>query len=120
MNLLLLAVLGAGGVLVRYGLTRVWPSEAIPWAVLSVNVAGSFFAGLIYALKIIPGGDSSTWATLVLIGFLGGLTTFSSYSLDTMRLIAESSWGLALLNVALNNFLSLGACFLGLRAAALI
>jgi fluoride exporter len=118
--IVMIALFGAAGVLTRYGLTIVLPAGFIPWAVLASNVVGGFFAGYIFALKILPNESASnTIYHAILIGLLGGLTTFSSLSLDTVRLMSEARFSFAMLNIFLNNLLSLGACFLGLRIASI-
>ncbi len=120
MHILIIALLGAAGVLVRYGLTQVVSDGLLPWAVLIVNVIGSFLAGLIFAMKILPNETGSNIIyQAILIGFLGGLTTFSSFSLDTVRIISDARWGFAILNICLNNLLSISACFLGFRIASI-
>ena len=115
MKLLIIGALGALGVLLRYGLSQYMPPSSFSWPVLAVNVVGSFIAGVIFTMHIAPSEGPHPWASLVLIGVLGGLTTFSSYALDTVRLLESSAWSLALLNIGLNNFLSIGACYLGVK-----
>jgi len=131
---LYLAVFGACGVLTRFLLVQAFQSANLPWAVLIANITGSFIAGFIYSQKFLPVINTSpftdqlasgelvsgmTWATLFLLGFLGGLTTYSSFSLDTIRFFQNSEWSLGLFNILLNNTFSLLACFLGLKIATL-
>lgn len=83
----------------------------IPWGVLVVNVVGSFIAGLALGLPLDP-----TAKLIVLTGFCGGLTTFSTLSVDTLQLILDGKRRAAAVSVALNVSLGLAATFLGLAA----
>ena len=98
MRLLLIIMLGGAlGTAARYGVS-VWMAErvgeAFPWGTLLVNVLGSFIIGLFGGLTssdgiwIVP-----TWArAFVMIGMLGGFTTFSSFSLQTIQLIQDGQY----------------------------
>lgn len=105
---------GALGSLARWGValwfaTQPW-SEKFPWATLLVNVLGSFAIGFLAELMI-EGGPFFTGAgvrALLLVGILGGFTTFSAFSLQTFALIRDGSPLLALWNI----FLSVGLCLL--------
>lgn len=99
---LVVAVLVCGGVaaLLRY-LVAVWfsPDERFPWAVLVVNVIGSSLGGVVLAL----GADLSQEVQLVLLtGVAGGLTTFSTFSLETVQLVLDGRARTAALNVGVN------------------
>lgn len=118
---LAVAVGGAAGSLARWQLSvwmrGTWP--AFPWGTLTVNVLGSFAIGALWAYgmsKPLP-----DWLRLGLMsGLLGGFTTYSAFSLDTLELW-RSGAAAALANVAANVVLSLAACALGawlLRPAA--
>ena len=100
---------GAFGAVARYlvGLT-----VAFPLGTLTVNVAGSLAIGVVWALFTARGLQA--WLPLVMTGFLGGFTTFSAFSLDTMRLLEAGRLGAAFTYVAASMLLSLGACALGL------
>lgn len=108
---------GALGSLTRWQLglwaRTVWP--AFPWGTLLVNVSGSFLIGFIAAWCVErPAAD---WVRIGLMtGVLGGFTTFSAFSLDSLELW-RSSPALALLNISGNLLLGLGACALGLWMA---
>jgi CrcB protein len=92
---------GALGALARYGIThavaRREPSVRLPWAVLIANVAGSLVAGLLITLP--PEAD----LRLVLVGgFAGGLTTFSTWSVETVQLALDGRGRQAVLNILAN------------------
>lgn len=82
---------GIGGV-VRYVVSTVMQSGAarwmLPWSTLAVNVAGCFIFGLVYGFAI-SSGISKEWKLGLTTGFCGGLTTFSTFSYETLTLVAE-------------------------------
>ncbi len=103
------AIGGALGAVMRY---LVGLAVAFPLGTLTVNVLGSLAIGIVWAHFTARGLHG--WLPLVLTGFLGGFTTFSAFSLDTMRLIDDGRLGAAFMYVAASVLLSLGACALGL------
>jgi len=113
---LAVALGGAVGTLGRYGIAvwaRVlWPG--IPVATLLVNVSGGLVMGVLASYAAARPEWSSAWRLGLMTGVLGGFTTFSAFSLETLALWREGAMGLALANVLLNLILSLLACALGL------
>lgn len=109
-----IAVFGALGALARYGvdgLSRQRLGTGFPWGTFTVNVVGSLAIGLVFAL-VLGRADVPDWLKLSLTtGFLGGFTTFSAFSLQTHRLLAEGAYGLAAAYVA-------GSVAAGLAAVA--
>jgi CrcB protein len=109
-------VMGAVGALARYGiggfLAQRFPSS-FPWETLMINVTGSFLLGLLFAV-LERSTVSAAARTSLTIGLLGAYTTFSTFSLETVRLIQEGSLGLAALNVATSVALGLSAVWTGL------
>lgn len=81
----------------------------IPWGVLVANVVGSFLAGLALSLPLDP-----TAALIVLSGFCGGLTTFSTLSVETVQLVLEGRRGAAALSMTLNLALGTSAVIVGI------
>ena len=113
MNLVL--VVAAGGALgsaARYLFVKAAAGlfgVGFPYGTLGVNALGSFAAGLLYVL-LVERGASAEWRGLLIVGVLGGFTTFSAFSLDTMKLLEDSGATAALANILLNLSLSLGGC----------
>jgi CrcB protein len=111
-----IAFAGLVGTLIRYwlsGFVARQYGETFPWGTLIVNLIGSFLAGAIYHLAeerlLIP----PTLRTIILIGLIGGFTTFSSYGLQTFTLLRDGEIGLATLNVAVSNVLGLLMVWIG-------
>lgn len=76
--------------------------ERFPWGTLVVNAVGSFLLGWLLAVasQVESGWLASEGAqVLALVGFCGGLTTFSTFSLQTFSIVSEQAWGKALANV---------------------
>ena len=116
------AVGGAAGALTRYGTVVVFDRygwQSMPWAILTVNVLGSFLFGLIWSVLEDRGTVSDSMRLLVLTGFLGSMTTFSTFAFDSAQLIRGGNWWLFVANVLLNNAFALAAVWLGFRAAKL-
>ncbi|RME18202.1 MAG: CrcB family protein [Bdellovibrio sp.] len=117
MKWIYIAILGGVGALCRYSIwlyCSKW--EGFPYATLVVNALGSFLIGLLFAWAQKSSSLLSREAFLVVsMGFLGALTTFSSFSLDSLRLFNMGHVPLLLLNIFSNNFLSLFFCYLGFR-----
>lgn len=111
---LLVAFGGAGGALTRYwigqGVVRAVGAPA-PWATLAVNVLGCGLAGAFFAWASVRHDTTSVHA-LAMVGFLGGLTTFSSFSLDALALWLRGEERIAVIYVIANLVLSLSAAAL--------
>lgn len=106
---------GALGSLSRYlvsGAAHKIISGTFPWGTLVVNATGSLLIGFCWG--IVEMRDVSPQTRLfVFVGFLGGYTTFSSYALESMNLIRDGDFRMAILNLFLNNLLSLVFVFAG-------
>ena len=111
MTMLYVALGGALGAVLRY-LTSI--AVAFPFGTLTVNVVGSFVMGLAFVLVAERGFDRA--ALFLMTGVLGGFTTFSAFSLDTLRLYERGDVGQAMLYVAASVVLAL----IGLVAGLLI
>ena len=91
MPILSIAVFGVVGILARYGVDQ-WFSKSpsvFPWSIFLINVFGSFLAGLLYATGIERHHLNSTLLQGLMMGFCGGFTTFSTYSLQSFALLLE-------------------------------
>lgn len=114
MKLALLGLCGALGVYARYGVGLAVGASSYPLATLSVNVVGSLLAGLVYALFAERAIASEEWRLALMVGFLGGFTTFSAYSLELAHFLEEGKLGAAAGYVALSAILGVGAVIGGL------
>ncbi len=116
---------GVGGVL-RYwlgGVTQTWFGDTVPgWTsfpigTLLVNVTGCFAIGILAVLLTGPFLVREEVRLALLVGVLGGYTTFSSFGRETIALIHDGQWLFAGLNVLISNVVGLAAVFLGDRLA---
>lgn len=108
-----LMALGCVGVSLRFFLqTQLQNMSVFPWSTLIVNLVGSLAIGGLYGYTK-ASVQTPFWLLPVTGGLLGALTTFSSYSMDTVQLIEAGHWVLALTNVLVQNFLGIGCCYLG-------
>lgn len=113
-----IAIGGALGSMGRYwisGLVTEHSPRAFPWGTLVVNITGSFVIG-IFAAMAEPEGRWSTspgFRQFFMIGICGGYTTFSSFSLETLRLLHDGEWFYAGGNVVLSVILCMIAVWLG-------
>ena len=115
-----IAVWGALGCLARYFLSG-WVyallGRGFPYGTLVVNVIGAFLIGLIMEFSIRSALVSPTLRTALTIGFLGGLTTFSTFSFETFRLLEEGALLTACGNVLLSVVCCLACTWLGIVVA---
>jgi len=116
-KLLLIGLAGGLGTLARYGLGGVvqrWAGVSFPWGTAVVNALGCLVFGVIWALATDRLDLSGQARSIVLIGFLGAFTTFSTFVSETGQLLADSEWLLASLNVVLQNALGIAMFLAGL------
>jgi CrcB protein len=120
---IVIAAGGALGAMARHALNGLLHQRTLgatfPYGILVVNVVGSGLIGLVGGLVV--GGAvhlSYTMRTFVLVGLLGGFTTFSSFSFDTLALARDGHAGQALLNVVAHVGLGLLAVWAGFRLGA--
>jgi CrcB protein len=122
-RLVLIGLAGFVGTLSRY-----WVSgevgrrygETFPYGTLAVNALGSFAAGFLFYLMYERFLISPAWRTVVFIGFLGGFTTFSSYSLQTLTLLRDGEVFLALMNIGVSNVAGLFLVWVGYRVGGIV
>ena len=118
-TVLLIAVAGGLGALVRFGLQKLLPAHGfhIPLGVLLANVAGSLIAGFTAGLALASTDSETATALIVITGFCGGLTTFSTFALETIQLNQAGTGKAAVLNVVANVVLGLLAALGGILLA---
>lgn len=112
------AILGAN---LRYLLSRFAAKEfgpVFPYGTLIINILGSFIVGLfvIWTTERVL-LDNPRWRLLVVVGFCGSFTTFSSYAFESMSFFEQGQWGLMLANIFSNNLLCLGGALAGMAVA---
>jgi CrcB protein len=111
---LLVALGGALGSVLRWmisGLVQRAAASGFPWGTMVVNAAGSLLIGLVGAVALERALVSPATRLLLIPGLLGGFTTFSAYSYETMALLRDGQWGAA-------AGYALGSVAIGLAAAA--
>lgn len=116
---LAIALGGALGAVSRFWLglhVEKFNTTNFPWGILTVNVLGSLLIGLLFVLFTErPALD--VYRPLLTVGFLGGLTTFSTFSLDALLLFQQGLYNTALFYVLSSVVLCLGAAFAGMLLA---
>jgi len=114
-----LAAAGACGALARYGLSGVVQhlcGSRFAWGTLAVNAMGCLLFGLVWTLaeeRLVISGETRA---IVLTGFMGAFTTFSTYAFETTRFLNDSQWSLAAANMVAQNGLGLICILVGLAA----
>ena len=111
--------LGAGTRFVVDGLVRSKLRTALPVGTIAINITGSFLLGLVAGAVIVHAAPVELQA-IAGTGFLGGYTTFSTASFETVRLIQSRRTGLALLNGIGTAMAAIGAAAAGLALASLL
>ena len=123
MKILLIALAGAAGTLARYwfsGLVQRASGAAFPWGTFAVNMGGCLLFGLVWSMaeeRFLIGPQARS---VVLVGFMGAFTTYSTYTFETAQLLRDSEWALALGNIALQNPSGVAFLFLGLILGRLL
>jgi len=116
-QIMAIAIGGALGSVLRFGLssfTHGWLGRGFPYGTLAVNVLGSLAMGVLFILLVERVAESSVLRAGLLIGLLGGFTTFSSFSIETMNLIEQGALARAATNVLASVTLCLGATWVGM------
>jgi fluoride exporter len=116
-KLLLLAVAGAAGTLARFGLgglvQRIVPS-AFPWGTIAVNALGCLLFCFGWSLAEDRLVISGATRTILLVGFMGAFTTFSTFAFETAQLLDDSQWLAAAGNVMLQNVAGIALVLVGI------
>ena len=121
MNLSLILAVAAGGAIgsvtrlaVGFGLTRLM-GPAFPWGTLLVNIAGSFIIGVLVESFALRWNLTQAWQAFLTVGFCGGFTTFSTFSLEAYALFQRGQTGLAAAYILASVVLSIAALVGGLQ-----
>jgi fluoride exporter len=108
------AIVGAN---LRYLLSRIAARQlgaVFPYGTLFINIVGSFIVGFFIIWTTERVLIDPRWRLLVVIGFCGSFTTFSSFAFETMAYFEQGQWGLMVVNILSNNLLCLGAALAGM------
>jgi len=118
-RLALLACAGGVGTLCRFGLgelvKKLYRGD-LPLGTLLVNIVGCFLFGAFWAYACARPGISTQTRTIVLVGFMGAFTTFSSFAFDTHGLVQNAQWAWAVGNVLVQNAVGIVFVMLGIAA----
>ena len=116
-NFLAISLAAIVGANLRYLLSRIAARQfgpVFPYGTLLINVVGSFIVGFFIIWTTERVLIDPRWRLLVVIGFCGSVTTFSSYAFETMAYFEQGQWGLMAVNILSNNLLCLGAALAGM------
>jgi CrcB protein len=124
LGVILVAAGGALGAAARFGsvtLTQFICGPRFPYGTLFVNCFGAFLIGLIMNFLMERyAGSAEPWRLFLIVGFLGGYTTFSSYAWETLMLYGNGQWLAALMNIVTNNVGTLMLVLIGVKTGRLI
>lgn len=119
-HVMAVAIGGALGSVLRYGLSN-WVHSFVgrgfPYGTLAVNVLGCLAMGILFVLLVERMADNAIWRAGLLVGVLGGFTTFSAFSIETFNLIEQGALAKAAGNMAASLILCIGATWLGVILA---
>ncbi len=119
-RILWLSIAGALGTLARYGLgcfVQRLHESSFPWGTIFVNLLGCFLFGLVFSLaeeRFLISGQSRL---IILTGFMGAFTTFSTYAFETSQMFQRTEWLLIAINMGTQNFFGILSLFLGKTVA---
>ena len=119
LNVAVICLAACAGALLRWGF-QLWlnPGGWLPWGTLAVNLIGGYLIGIAIAVFTQRPDIDPAWRLLVITGFLGTLTTFSSFSGEIVTMLLQQRYGVALATLALHLGGSLGLTALGMASAS--
>ena len=115
-KILLIALAGAAGTLCRYwlsGAVYAFMGRDFPWGTWAVNILGSFLFGLVWMLSEERGLISGQARIIILAGFMGAFTTFSTFIFESGEILRDAQWLKLALNLGGQNAVGFVALFLG-------
>ena len=121
-KIIYLMVAGSLGTLARYGISIFFNKYAVvnfPIGVFAANMLGSFLFGLIWALSEDKGIVNSNMRLIILVGFMGSFTTFSTFAFDNTIYITQLDWAKLVLNILANNIGGIFLIYLGFKLSKL-
>jgi CrcB protein len=119
-NVLAISIAAIVGANLRYFLSRLAAREfglMFPYGTLIINVLGSFIVGFFVIWTTERVLIDPRWRLLVVVGFCGSFTTFSSYAFESISYFEQGQWGLMAANILGNNLLCLGGALAGIGLA---
>ncbi|GAA6119650.1 fluoride efflux transporter CrcB [Acidovorax sp. FG27] len=118
LNIAVICLAACVGALMRWGFA-LWlnPGGLLPWGTLAVNLIGGYCIGIALAVFASRPDIDPAWRLLVITGFLGTLTTFSSFSGEVVTMLMQQRFGLAFGTIALHLGGSLALTWFGMRSA---
>ncbi len=123
MNFLVVSIGAIVGANARYFLSRYAAKmlgPVFPFGTLFINVLGSFVVGWFMIWTTERALVDPRWRLLVVVGFCGGFTTFSSYAFESMAYFEQGQWALMATNILTNNILALLAAVAGMAVARVL
>jgi len=115
-QVLAIAAGGAVGSVLRFWMStwvHSFAGRSFPYGTLTVNVLGCLAMGFLFVLFVDRLSDNAVLRAGILIGVLGGFTTFSSFSIETFNLIEQGAWFKAVVNMTGSLLLCIGATWVG-------
>lgn len=122
-DFLAISVAAVAGANLRYLLSRLAArglGSVFPYGTLFINVVGSVIVGFFVIWTSERALMDPRWRLLVVVGFCGSFTTFSSYAFETISYFEQGQWGLMLANVFSSNLLCLGGALAGMALARVL
>lgn len=119
-KIMAVAIGGALGSVLRYGISS-WVhnfmGRGFPYGTLVVNVLGCLAMGILFVLFVERTSENALWRAGLMVGVLGGFTTFSAFSIETFNLLEQGAMAKAMGNMAASLILCIGATWLGVVLA---